>query len=169
MACWSGVAPSMRMRLSSRCHAALALARVAAKSQSACSARRFLSALAALTAEMPQRTWTGLPAGGIEVQRGLQRCALGRLAIDRLAIGVELRLGEGHGELHGEVDLAAGRPGVDGAAAGDEAVLGIDGELGGLDRIFGRFVGVDQIDDEVRVLAPARERCTGAGRCARWR
>ena len=62
MACWSGVAPSMRMRLSSRCHAALARARVAAKSQSVCSARRFLSALAALTAEMPQRTCTVAPS-----------------------------------------------------------------------------------------------------------
>ena len=53
---------------------------------------------------------------------GLQDFALAGRAVDGLAIGVELRLGKGDGELHGEVDLPAGRPGVDGAAAGDEAL-----------------------------------------------
>ncbi len=98
-----------------------------------------------------------LVCGRIEVQRGLQDFAVDGIAIDRVAIGVELRLRERGGELHGEVDLTARRPGVHGAAPGHQAVLGIDGECGGCYGVLRALIGVVQIDDEVRVLRLRRE------------
>ena len=52
----------------------------------------------------------GLAGWRVEMHGGLQDFALAGRTVDGLAIGVELRLGERDGELHGKVDLPARRP-----------------------------------------------------------